>query len=46
MLYAIYTTTLKLSEYYKLTNNIDSDLYTISTILAPQNKLEFFSSRD
>ncbi|KAI3286490.1 hypothetical protein DTO002I6_8161 [Penicillium roqueforti] len=45
MLCAIHAATLKLSEYYKLTNDIDGDLYAIGTILAPQNKLEFFSGR-
>jgi len=46
MLSAIHAARLKLSEYYKLTNEIDSDLYAIGTILAPQNKLEFFSGKD
>ncbi|KAJ6001218.1 hypothetical protein N7481_001627 [Penicillium waksmanii] len=46
MLSAIHAARLKLSEYYKLINGIDSDLYAIGTILAPQNKLEFFSGKD
>jgi hypothetical protein len=32
----------KLTEYYRKTDDIPSDLYTIATILGPQNKLEFF----
>ncbi|KAJ5771484.1 uncharacterized protein N7511_003535 [Penicillium nucicola] len=32
----------KLTEYYGKTDDIPGDLYTIATILAPRNKLEFF----
>ena len=34
----------KLSEYYGATDTIDDDLYAIGTIMAPQNKLEFFQT--
>lgn len=29
-----------------MTDEVESDLYAIGTILAPQNKLEFFSTKD
>ena len=44
MLAALSSAREKLSEYYRMTDHIGSDLYAIGTILAPQNKLEFFSS--
>ena len=37
---------LKLSEYYSMTDNIPDDLYAISTILASQNKLHIFSTKE
>ena len=46
MLSALKAAEIKLSEYYRKTDEIDSDLYAIGTILAPQNKLEFFSTKD
>jgi hypothetical protein len=46
MLSALESAREKLSEYYAMTDNIGSDLYAIGTILAPQNKLEFFSTSD
>jgi hypothetical protein len=46
MLSALQSARLKLSEYYGMTDEIDGDLYAIGTILAPQNKLEFFSTKD
>ncbi|EED11521.1 conserved hypothetical protein [Talaromyces stipitatus ATCC 10500] len=36
----------KLSEYYAMTDHVGGDLYAIGTILAPQNKLEFFSTSE
>jgi hypothetical protein len=46
MLSALQAAKLKLSEYYRITDEIGNDLYAIGTILAPQNKLEFFSTKD
>jgi hypothetical protein len=36
----------KLSQYYSMTNDIPGDLYAIGTILASQNKLHFFSTKE
>jgi len=36
----------KLSIYYRDTDNMDSNLYAIGTILSPQDKLQFFSTAD
>lgn len=36
----------KLSEYYSATDTIGDDLYAIGTIMAPQNKLEFFQTSE
>ena len=36
----------KLSEYYTKTDDMHRNLYAIGTILAPQHKLQFFSSRE
>ncbi|KAG2002900.1 hypothetical protein GB937_009436 [Aspergillus fischeri] len=46
MLSALKQAKLKLLEYYSMTNDIHDDLYAISTILAPQNKLHFFSTKE
>lgn len=46
MLSALKAAEVKLSEYYRKTDEIEGDLYAIGTILAPQNKLEFFSTKD
>jgi hypothetical protein len=46
MLAALSSAREKLSEYYGMTDHIGGDLYAIGTILAPQNKLEFFSTSD
>jgi hypothetical protein len=46
ILSALQSARLKLSEYYGKTDEIDGDLYAIGIILAPQNKLEFFSTKD
>ncbi|KAG2000826.1 hypothetical protein GB937_010790 [Aspergillus fischeri] len=46
MLSALKQAKLKLSEYYSMTNDIHDDLYAIGTILAPQNKLHFFSTKE
>lgn len=36
----------KLSHYYAMTDDIPGDLYAIGTIIAPQNKLKFFSTKE
>lgn len=36
----------KLSEYYTKTDDMHRNLFAIGTILAPQHKLQFFSSRE
>ena len=36
----------KLSTYYSMTDTIDGNLYTIGTILSPQQKLQFFKGKD
>lgn len=36
----------KLSKYYSMTEGTEGDLYAIGTILAPANKLRFFSAKD
>ncbi|KAF5856754.1 hypothetical protein ETB97_006743 [Aspergillus alliaceus] len=46
MLSALKQAKLKLSEYYSMTDNIHHDLYAIGTILAPQNKLHFFYTKE
>lgn len=45
MLSALQHAKQKLSDYYAQTDEIDSDLYAIATIMAPQNKLHFFSTK-
>lgn len=42
MLTALHTTKDKLSSYYSQTDQIYGDIFAIGTILAPQNKLQFF----
>lgn len=46
MLSALEAASTKLSEYYAMTDEVHNDLYAIGTIIAPQNKLQFFSNRD
>jgi hypothetical protein len=46
MLTALHAAKAKLSAYYRETDNIHGDLFAISTILAPQNKLQFFTDKD
>ena len=46
MLEALQATLQKLRDYYSETDNIRGDLYTISTIIAPENKLQFFMTDD
>lgn len=46
MLTALQAAKTKLSYYYSMTDDIDGDLYAIGTIIAPQHKLQFFSSKD
>ncbi|EED22697.1 hypothetical protein TSTA_061850 [Talaromyces stipitatus ATCC 10500] len=46
MLAALSSAKEKLSEYYAMTDHVSGDLYAIGTILAPQNKLEFFSTSE
>lgn len=36
----------KLSKYYAMTDRMEGDLYAIGTILAPANKLQFFSTKE
>jgi hypothetical protein len=38
--------TQKLRDYYAETDEAYGDLYAIATIMAPQNKLDFFSGKD
>lgn len=46
MLSALHAAKEKLSYYYRKTDEIPGDLFAISTILAPQHKLQFFTSKD
>ncbi|EYE89960.1 uncharacterized protein EURHEDRAFT_435899, partial [Aspergillus ruber CBS 135680] len=46
MLAALYAAKKKLSHYYSMTDDIPDDLYAIGTIIAPQQKLQFFSGKD
>ena len=46
MLKALSYTMDKLSEYYSATDTISDDLYAIGTIMAPQNRLEFFQTSE
>lgn len=36
----------KLAQYYRMTDDVDGDLYAIGTIVAPHQKLQFFNSED
>ena len=36
----------KLSDYYAETDNLPNDLYAIATVMAPQNKFQFFKTRE
>jgi hypothetical protein len=46
MLQALHAAREKLDQYYADTDNIRGDLYAVSTMLAPSNKLKFFLSTD
>ena len=46
MLSALHAAKDKLSSYYGETDNAYGDLFAIGTILAPQNKLQFFNDKD
>lgn len=46
MLDALRAAETKLSQYYGMTDDIYGDLYAIGTIMSPQNKLQFFTSKD
>jgi hypothetical protein len=46
MLSALLAAKDKLSSYYGETDNTYGDLFAIGTILAPQNKLQFFNDKD
>jgi hypothetical protein len=47
MLSALHAAKDKLSSYYVETdNNVHGDFFAIGTILAPQNKLQFFNDKD
>jgi hypothetical protein len=43
---ALYATEAKLQQYYSMTDKVPGDLYAISTIIAPQNRLQFFSGKN
>jgi hypothetical protein len=46
MLTALHAAKKKLTQYYAMTDEIDSDLYAVGTILSPQQKLQFFVGKD
>jgi hypothetical protein len=46
MLSAIEAAKAKLSFYYQKTDELHNDIFAVSTILAPENKLQFFTGRD
>lgn len=46
MLSALYAAKEKLSAYYAETDKVHGDLFAIGTMLAPQNKLQFFTTKD
>jgi hypothetical protein len=46
MLHALEAAKAKLSFYYKETDKMHSDIFAIGTIIAPSNKLQFFSTRE
>lgn len=46
MLAALHAAKKKLSHYYSMTDEIPDDLYAIGTIIAPQQKLHFFSGKE
>ncbi|KAJ5305488.1 uncharacterized protein N7443_005148 [Penicillium atrosanguineum] len=46
MLSSLEAAKVKLKKYYGETDNIEGNLYAIGTILAPSNKMEFFSRSD
>jgi hypothetical protein len=46
MLTSLEAAKLKLSAYYRDTDQIDGHIYAIGTILSPQDKLKFFSTSD
>ncbi|EED18941.1 hypothetical protein TSTA_126490 [Talaromyces stipitatus ATCC 10500] len=46
MLSALHAAKEKLSVYYREIDKVYGDLFAIGTILAPQNKLQFFNNKD
>lgn len=46
MLTALQAARSKLTDYYRETDKVYGDLFAVGTILAPQNKMQFFSSSD
>ncbi|KAJ5092150.1 hypothetical protein NUU61_007020 [Penicillium alfredii] len=46
MLNALKAGKQKLSDYYAETDRVSNDLYAISTVMAPQNKFQFFKSKE
>ncbi|KAL4761145.1 uncharacterized protein BDW70DRAFT_52086 [Aspergillus foveolatus] len=46
MLSALEAAKEKLAFYYQKTDNMHNDIFAVSTILAPENKLQFFSGKD
>lgn len=46
MLFSLEAAKEKLVKYYSMTNHIEGNLYAIGTILAPSNKMQFFSTSE
>ena len=46
MLSALEAAKEKLTFYYQKTDNMHNNIFAVSTILAPENKLQFFSGKD
>ena len=46
MLHVLEAAKIKLSFYYKETDKIHSNIFVIGTIVAPSNKLQFFSTQE
>lgn len=46
MLSALHAAKTKLSQYYSKTDDVHNDIFAIGTMLAPQNKLQFFIGKD
>jgi hypothetical protein len=46
MLNALKAGKQKLGDYYAETDNIPNDLFAIATVIAPQNKFQFFKAKE